>query len=238
VAGSSGTYTITNVPDGQYQVNITPIYADGRSCTPTTVITEPCPGLLSINAVLNSGNIVVSYLAPSQVPKVRITVDYPNGGSFIANYVNNGNNIVIPLPPGVTGIFTVSGQSVCDESAGFFSASSPQISLTIAGFNVTASNQVAGITVTAINGISGFALPILLTNGASYNGNHVAFFGSISIPYTGTPGVSSSAVLELNGTIIQCQNVPGTSGGTIVFSAAAFSDSDQITIIFNNGTCP
>lgn len=239
VAGSSGTATIAmDIPDGQYQVNITPIYPDGRTCNPTVQITDPCPGLLSINAVLTSGNIVVSYLAPSSVPKVRITVNFPNGGSSVANYVNDGNNIVIPVPPGVTGVFTISGQSVCDEASGFLSAFSSQVNLQILGFNVSAGNFAAGITVTDITGIAGFALGSLLTNGTTQTGTHTAFFGGITCTFTGTPSANSSATLQLNGTIIQCVNVPNTAGGTVSFSAANFGANDLITITFNAGSCP
>lgn len=239
LTGSSGTATIaTNIADGQYQVNITPIYADGRTCNPTIQQTDPCPGLLSLNATLNSGNILVTYLAPSQVPKVRITVNYPNGGSSVANYVNDGNNIVIPVPSGVYGAFTVLGQSVCDESSSFFSAFSPQVTVQINNVTVSISNFAAGITVNNVSGIAGFALATLLTNGSTETGTHTAFYGSISCTFTGTPSANSSATLQLNGTIIQCENVPNTAGGTVTFSPASFALTDLITITFNQGTCP
>lgn len=239
VAGASGTATIAmDIPNGQYQVNITPIYPDGRTCNPTIEVTNPCPTLLAINAILSSGNIVVSYLAPASAPKVRITVNYPNGGSSVANYVNDGNNIVIPAPPGVTGVFTASGQTVCDESSGFFSAFSSQVSLQILGFNVTVGNFAAGISINSISGISGFALSSILSSGVSQTGTHVAFFGGISCVFTGTPSANSSATLQLNGTIIQCVNVPNTAGGTVVFSPASFGVNDLITITFNAGSCP
>jgi hypothetical protein len=239
VPGASGTATIAmNIPDGQYQVNITPIYPDGRTCNPTVQITDPCPPLISINAVLTSGNIVVSYLAPSSAPKVRITVNFPNGGSSVANYVNDGNNIVIPVPPGVTGTFTVSGQTVCDEGSSFFSAFSSQVTVEIVGFNVSAGNFAAGITISDITGISGFALSSLLTNGTTQTGTHTAFFGGIVATFTGTPSMNSSATLQLNGTIIQCVNVPNTAGGTVTFSPASFGANDLITITFNAGSCP
>src|SRR6185436_10205149 len=90
---ASPTNIATNLPNGQYRVESTPIYADGRVCGTIVRDTPACPGLISINATIESGNLVVQYLAPSEVPKVRITVGYPNGGSFTANYVNNGNNI-------------------------------------------------------------------------------------------------------------------------------------------------
>jgi hypothetical protein len=240
IAGSSGSGVViaTNVPNGQYQVNITPIYADGRSCAPTIFTTPPCDPLISINAVITSGNIVVSYLAPSTAPKVRITVNYPNGGSFVANFVNNGNNIVIPLPAGQTGTFLVAGQTVCDEVSGFYSAFSSQVALTVTAFNVVINNFAPGITISNVTGISGFVLPMLVPPNNTATGNHLAFFGGIVCTFTGTPSGNSDVVLEVNNTIIQCQNVPNTAGGTVTFSPANFAATDLITITFSPGLCP
>lgn len=239
IPGSSGTAQIaTNISNGQYQVNVTPVYADGRACNPTISQTDPCPPLLSINALLNSGNIVISYLAPSQVPKVRITVNYPNGGSTVANYVNDGNNIVVPVPAGMTGTFNVFGQSVCDESSGFYSALSSQVSVNVVAFNVTIANFAAGTTITNVTGIQGFILGAFVTNGTSQTGSHTAFYGGIVVTFTGTPSANSSATLQIGGTIIQCVNVPNTAGGTVTFSPASFAAADQIIITFNPGLCP
>jgi hypothetical protein len=121
----------SNIPDGQYQVNIIPVYADGRACDPTVYQTPVCPGLIAISGYIQSGNLVVQYTAPSTVPKVRITVGFPNGGSNVANYVNTGANIVVPLPVGLTGDFTIQGQSVCDESSAFYSSLSSTVVVTV-----------------------------------------------------------------------------------------------------------
>lgn len=238
-AGSSGSAQVaTNIADGQYQVEITPIYADGRTCNPTVIYTDPCAPLLAINAQLVSGNLVISYLAPSTAPKVRITVNYPNGGSSIANYVNTGTNIVVALPPGVTGTYTVSGQTVCDESSGFFSAPSSQVSVDVVAFNVSIANFVAGIILTNVTGIAGFALASNIPNGTTQTGTHTAFYGGIVFTFTGTETMNSSATVQINGTIIQCVNLPNTAGGTVTFTAASYAATDLITITFNNGVCP
>lgn len=240
IVGSSGSgvQIATNIPDGQYQVNITPVYADLRVCDPTIRIKAPCGPLFSINAFISSNNLVISYLAPSSAPKVRMTVNYPNGGSFVGNFVNNGNNIVIALPPGLVGTFTVAGQTVCDETSGFYSPFSSQVSIDVTDNNVSISNQVSPIVITNVTGINSFVLPQLVNFGETVSGTHTAFYGGITATFTGTPGVSSMATLQVNGTIIQCVNVPNTSGGSVVFSPASFSASDLITITFNNGSCP
>lgn len=138
----------SNVPAGQYQINSTPVYADGRKCDATVRTTPGCDPLTSISARINSGNIIVSYSAPATAPKVRITVSYPNGGSSVANYVNNGTDIVIPIPAGLIGQFLIQGQSVCDESTGFYSGFSSTVSVNI--FQPVAGSYLAGASAVTV----------------------------------------------------------------------------------------
>jgi hypothetical protein len=128
----------TDIPNGQYQIRSMPIYPDGRVCPEIIQQTPPCPGMLSINGYMSGNNLIVQYLAPSQVPKVRITVSYPNGGSHVANYVNNGANIPIALPNNLYGDFLVSGQSVCDEESGFYSSFSSTVTVSRSPVTVSA----------------------------------------------------------------------------------------------------
>jgi hypothetical protein len=235
---SSPAVIATNVPNGQYLFAVTPVYSDLRVCNPEYIYTDSCPGLISINAYITSGQLVVQYLAPSDVPKVRITVNYPNGGSFTQNYVNNGNDIVIPFPSGVFGDFQISGQSVCDETSGFYSAPSAQVTVSRTVNNVTISNTATGITIITVNNITGFTLPQSVTAGNSVQGNHTAFYASINATFTGTPAGTSSATLSINGTIIQCVAVPNTSGGTVTFNAASVADTDIVSLAFSSGACP
>ena len=235
---SSPGIVATNIPNGQYLMSVLLIYPDLRVCNPEYVYTDACPGLISINAYITSGQLVVQYLAPSDVPKVRITVNYPNGGSFTQNYVNDGNNIVIPFPSGVYGDFQVSGQSVCDETSGFYSAPSAQVTVSRTVNNTTISNTATGITIITVNNITGFTLPQSVTAGNTVQGNHTAFYASINASFTGTPAGTSSATLSINGTIIQCVAVPNTNGGIVTFNAASVADSDLISVAFSSGSCP
>jgi hypothetical protein len=128
LVGGTGVFTIaSDLPAGQYQVNYTPVYSDGRTCTTYTYYTPACPGLISISATIQTGVIVVTYLAPSGATNVIINVAYPNGGSFSNMYVNDGNPISIGLPSGVYGNFSVTGQAVCDPTSGFYSATSSTV---------------------------------------------------------------------------------------------------------------
>lgn len=171
----------SNIPDGQYEVNIIPIYPDGRVCAATTYQTPACPSLNSISAYISSGNLIVQYNAPSTVPKVRITVGYPNGGSNVANYVNTGNPIVIALPVGLTGDFTVQGQSVCDEGSAFYSAFSSIATVSIG--TPVAGTYTLGLTSTPAicSGTPG----TFYTNGAFAIGDILYTDIGLSIPATG-----------------------------------------------------
>lgn len=228
----------TNIDNGQYRIGYQAIYSDFRQCDEQFTETPACPGLISITAYIDGTNLIVQYLAPSQVPKVRITINYPNGGSNVANYVNNGNNIVIALPSNLSGTYLISGQSVCDESSAFYSAPSSQVSVERGIDNVSIVNLATGITITDVQGISGFALIQNVAAGNTGTGTHLAFFGGITSTFTGTPSSNSSASLLINSTIIQCVNIPNTNGGSFSFSAASFGANDNLTIQYNVGLCP
>jgi hypothetical protein len=234
---SSPAVIATDVPNGQYEIESTPVYADGRPCSPSLVYTDGCPVLLAINAYMSGNNLVIDYTAPPGAPKVRISVSYPNGGGSIANYVNTGNSIVLPVPSNVFGDIVVSGQTVCDETSGFYSDGSQSVTVNRAATNLSIFNNANGITLTAVTGITGYTLPQFIAYGETQNGSHQAFFGGFTVGFSGTPAANSSAQLLLNGTQIQCVNVPNTNGGTISFSAVSFAATDVIAVNIVPGLC-
>jgi hypothetical protein len=113
---------VGGVDNGQYRIGITPVYADQRKCSETFYDTPSCPIITSFNAIIEGSNIIVSYSAAGELPKVRLSINYPNGGSFSGIYTNGANNstITVPLPTGLSGNVSVYLQSVCDEETGFF----------------------------------------------------------------------------------------------------------------------
>jgi hypothetical protein len=224
----------TNIPNGQYRIGYYAIYSDLRTCTEQFVETPPCDNLISINAYLDGTNLIVQYLAPSDAPKVRITVSYPKGGSYTANYVNNGNDIPIALPNGVYGDFIVSGQSVCDESSGFYSPPSSQVTITRSATTVIISNQSSDVNITNVTGISGYTLLSTLTPSNSDAGTHDAFTGTITLTLSGGSPLDGSASMLLNGTLIQCVAIASTS---LTFNSASFAETDTITITLSDSAC-
>lgn len=233
-------YTIpTPVPNGQYIVTVTPIYADGRVCPATPEETPGCQGITQLNAVQVNNNLQITYVAPGQVPQVFLTVDFPNGGTAGGAYTNGANNntILISIPPGVVGNYLVYMQSICDTNTNFYSSATGPVIVPV-GFNtVNITSSGAGIVVTEINGISGYALSAPVSSGGSDTGTHGTFTGAIALTFTGTPSTSLKATLTVNGSLAQCVNLPNTNGGTVSFTSATYYSTDVINVSIAIGSC-
>lgn len=146
-------FSISGVPNGQYRVGITPVYADQRVCAETTQDTDACPNIISLNAVQVGSNLQITYTAPGSVPQVYLTVNYPNGGSVNGTYTNGQNNstILIPVPPGVNGNYNVYLQSVCDPDTGFYSQKIGPVTVAVSS-DVVIPHQIARVgACTGIN---------------------------------------------------------------------------------------
>lgn len=182
---------MSNVPNGQYEIQATPIYADGRTCSPIIYYTEECEGLTSINAYISATNIIVEWQAPSYIPKARLSVAFPSGGTSVANYTNMGgmNSTVIPIPPGNSGLISVQGQSVCDEGSGFYSTFSSTITLNNnGGVNPIPSIYKRGNNIDTLCNGSDITL---YTNGAFGIGSVVYQDSALTIPVTGYTYISN-----------------------------------------------
>lgn len=224
-----------NIDNGQYQIETIPIYPDNRHCEPTIRYTAACEGLISINAYIQSENLVVEAFAPSSVPKIRITVDYPNGGQHVANYVNDGNDIVIALPTSVNGDFFVSGQSVCDEDSGFYSPAS----------NIVAVTRNSSPTITQVSdsdtGPGGTRTQIFTIGPTVTAGNrYVLTVYSHDITVTAVLGDTPSSIANklkdaINATTEGDWNDHGSApaSGTPGFKPSASSSGNQVIIVLN-----
>lgn len=197
---SINTITVaTNIPNGQYEIQATPIYADGRSCAPEIRYTPACPGLIAINAYINGSNVVVQWTAESYIPKARITVNFPTGGQNVANYsnINTVNETIIPIPPGNNGSITVQGQSVCDEGSGFYSAFSNQITLSNNGGTspIPAYYKRGNI----LDNLCNSSIVTLYTDGSFGLGKIVYQDSSLTIPLTGYTYLSEASTGHIYG---------------------------------------
>lgn len=224
---------IEGIPNGQYRVGITPVYADSRVCTERLEDTPPCSGIVSFSAALSGGNIAVTYTINVDVPYFQININYPNGGTFSQQYVNAGTGTQNVTPPsGLYGDYTVTIQPVCDPDTGFLGANSaPAIVNVPAPSNSTFTNNdstaLAPISLTAYSSGSQliFTSPSVAGSGGVVNfyladGTYTALqfsYGSGS-PATGSLTTGSGTY-------------PGTlASGTITFSNVIVSGGIIVTV--------
>lgn len=171
LAGAS-PYAIHSIDEGQYTVGITPVYADGRLCGEVQKSTDVCGAISSMSAVYNGTNIVVTYAATSE--KVRIRVQYPNGGQFIGVYAAGASPVSIAPPEGVTGIFSVYIQSVCNEATAWYGpVSAPSV------FEITPANN------STITNNSSIALSSVLVSVTDEIGGSTLISNTTSLPVSG-----------------------------------------------------
>lgn len=212
----------TNVPAGQYQINYTPVYADGRTCPVQSVLTPGCDGLISISAVVSGSVIVITYLAPPTAPKVRLTVNFPNGGNFTANYVNDGNPVSIGIPPGVFGNYSVSGQSVCDETSGFYSTPSGTVNVPV-NTVISGSAQLGNTSGAACSA----GITAVYTSGTFVTGDTIYLNSGLNSPVVGFIYVLIGGIIyNLNSTT----GVLGTNSGlscSVNNISVAYSNSNS-----------
>lgn len=229
---TNGTYVVQNVPNGQYRIGITPIYADGRPCIEQFQDTPPCTGVVSFSAILSGGNIMVGYTINANVPNLQVNINYPNGGSFSQQYTNLGtSSITIPPPAGVYGNYSVTLQSVCDASTGFLGAATAPAIVTITQpNNSTLTNSTGGalgsISATAFSAGSQllFTSPSLANTGIIHYLLPDASYTSIVISY-GSGTVASAALVTGSGTYTGV-----LTAGTITFNGVVASGGAAITI--------
>lgn len=157
---TSSPYNIpVKIPKGQYNVRIKPNYTDGRICSPSEFITPSCGTITAFSAeiVLDAGNyyIDVDYAATSD--KVKININYPNGG-LVTQIFNNGDPIYIQIPNNIFGNFTVTMQAVCCEETNWLSTPTAPVILLKENQSgrVVVINDTIGTSIVNVNGLSGF----------------------------------------------------------------------------------
>lgn len=241
----SSPYTITGVADGQYIVGLTPIYADGRKCTEMTQTTDSCTGINSFNVVGGGSptdSFVISYNASASIPKIRVNISYPNGGYYSAIYTNSGTDITIPFPINVYGDFFISLQPVCNETTGFFGASTAPSILTVSNPSVAPSNSPSLIQISNTDtGTGGTRTQIAQVGSDIIAGNRfVAVVYSHFVTYTAISGDTPSTVATglanaINATTTAQWNEVGSAPpiGTNGYPPSATPSGSNITIVLN-----
>jgi len=166
VLPGASPYTIPNLDEGQYTVGITPVYADGRLCSETQKSTDVCGAISSFSAAYNGTDIIATYAATSE--KVRIMIQYPNGGTSSQIELVGASPVTITPPADVDGIFSATIQPVCNENTEWYGpVSAPSV------FEITPTNNS---TITNNATITLSAAIITATND---EGSTVVFNGTL-----------------------------------------------------------
>ncbi len=230
-------HTISDLEDGQYIVGITPVYADGRVCAEVTLLTDGCTGITSLSATIVETNFHVTYTAVSALPKILITIVYPNGGS--ANYIytnNDSETVIIPIPSGVVGDFIITATPMCNENTRFMGTPTSPVVVSVGSANnsaltndPTGANQLDySITFTNLAGQQlvfmvdgyldpGMSVPFFLANG---------FYTTIVFHCT-EAGCSSAQLVTDSGTYIGVLTLGGT---TVTFNNVTAQNGIFITL--------
>lgn len=235
-------YTIPNVPDGQYFVGITPIYSDGRSCSEVSTTTAPCTGITAFSAIVDgSGNIVISYTAVGTLPKIKVTINYPNGGTASTVYNNTGTNITITPPTGVTGDYYITLTPICNSVTGFEGTPTAPVILTVKPTNNSTITNNTSTTLSPVMvtlerlDVSGTYVPVNITllKGAGADINYYNFYipdgvyGNVFVLYS-TGAVGNGYLIASSGTGV---SVPVAGG--ILFNTG-FTSVGGVQIILTD----
>ncbi len=230
VLPGASPYTIAGLSDGDYFVGITPIYADGRSCSEVSATTGACAGITAFSAIFDeSGNIIVSYSAINTLPTIKVVINYPNGGTSSTLHTNNGTDITITPPVGVTGDYYITLVPVCNATTGFEGQPTAPVILTI-----TPSNNS-----TFTNNTSNVLAPVSLMATEFGTGNNVTPFNVASVAVSGivsffiADGMYSTILLTApTGLMGEAYLVTGT--GTYIGVALAPEVGGTHQMIFSN----
>ena len=219
----SSPYTISGIADGQYFVGLTPVYADGRKCSEMTQTTPACAGINSFSAVTGGSptdEFVISYSASVSIPKVKVNIAYPNGGSWSQIYTNAGTDIIVPFPPFVYGAFSITMQPVCNEDTGFFGSPTAPVILAVPDPNVPASNS---FSISHTNSASDVGTLNLFVGNNSGTPDVPLYSGLYSSdPVNGTsgnlPAINANILFTIGNSktfiSVNCNGIAGATGGS------------------------
>lgn len=236
----SSPYTISGLNKGQYFVGLTPVYADGRKCSESTLNTDACTGINAFNAVLGGSPIDefdITYNCSASVPDVRVNISYPNGGSWSQIYSNTGTPITVPLPTGVFGSFSLTMQPVCNVDTGWYGAPTSPVVLTVTDPSVTTTNYTLSaaynFSIDSVSGVGVPSLPATGTNGTQ-KGTQTGMSGTYSVVLSGTVVTTTKLDAIVNGVVVWCGAVGAAGTFFPVISAGA---SDTVVIAVDSGSC-
>lgn len=173
-------YTISGLPDGEYVVGITPVYADGRTCSEVIQNTGfPTNGFTAFSAYFDGSDIIVSYAAPVGMPQLRVNVNLPNGGVLTSLHTNTGVDIPITPATGVYGNYSLTLTAVYNQTTGYFGQTTAPIVVNVtqpnnSTFTNSTTNNLAPLSIVSF--VSGVYTTLVNVSAVELGGGVVNFF--------------------------------------------------------------
>lgn len=122
VAGLTTTAQWLTLPAGKYGVAIVAKCSNGKQSLEYTAYTAGCVKPASLSVIDNGNYWSITWGAiPVGAEKVRLQINYPNGGSFAQNYDPSPSTITIDKPIGIYGQFNFFAKTVCNVASNFMS---------------------------------------------------------------------------------------------------------------------
>lgn len=231
-------FTSPDLPEGQYSVELTPEFADGKNCPASIILTDNCYPITSFQAYTGgeSGYEHFNIKYTTVAPKVKLIVGLPNGGTQSFIYTNDGSTIHINFTEfgSQYGDYTFTIYPVCNVTTNYIGVASAPIVIEVAPPNNSS----------FINNSAGAMTNVLLTSFATvissvFNSSSVASSGGTTGYYLAN-GFYNSLVININtGTIATGSLVTGTGtfagvvsggGSVITFSNVTILSGCTITL--------
>jgi len=218
--------------EGQYNVQIRPMYSDGGICSFMSLNTDPCEGITAFNATNGTDNetIEITYTATS--PKVKLIVNYPNGGSYSQIYPNSGS-ISWTVPVDTYGVYSLTLEPVCNETTAWLGTQTAPVLISIPFPANSSLTNERGATVSGIL-VSAPALNLNINLGSLADNASQTFY--VQDGFAGTFEVYFATDADMGNGLMTtgAGNFVGVvTGNKLVFSNVTVSGGTGVVITLN-----
>lgn len=130
-------YSIPDVPNGQYEVQVRSFCANGQWSVWSDGISPSCVAPSQFSVTRSGSNFVVIYAIAANQSTLEVQITDPNGGVTRVKHTGASTGTFnIPIPNGSIGIWTLIARSVCDDTVAV-----PFVSVYTAAVTVTVGSE-------------------------------------------------------------------------------------------------
>jgi hypothetical protein len=123
-------FTIPNLPQGQYGINIHPVYPGSTNCPASSISTDVCGFITAFGLSLSTDGLTLKINYTASSPYIYVNIALPNGSFYSNTYANTGSeiDILISSISSQTGSYSVYLQPVCNVTTNWKgSATAPAV---------------------------------------------------------------------------------------------------------------